>query len=84
MPHYREGTAARVHDIVRGKPFNTPHEITGVVVGIEPVEGSCNLQVAFAGVVEPTKPGPAFPALKLDFGSVDQFSLLDRPVFHST
>lgn len=83
MPHYQDGTAARLHDVVRGKPFNTPHEVIGVVVGIEAGE-SCNMQVTFVGVTVPTKPGTAFPALKLDFGDTKSFTLLDRPVFHAS
>lgn len=48
MPHYADGTPAKLGDLVKGKPYNTPHEVTGVVVGIIPDTESCNVRVAFA------------------------------------
>lgn len=47
MPHYSDGTIANLGDLVKGKPYNTPYEVTGVVVGIVPNSESCNLRVAF-------------------------------------
>lgn len=54
MPHYADGTEAKLGDHVRGKPYNTPHEVTGVVVGVVTDSESCNLRVAFA---RPTRDG---------------------------
>lgn len=48
MPHYEDGTEAKLGDVIHGKPYNTPHEVIGVVVGITPAQESCNLRVAFA------------------------------------
>lgn len=48
MPHYSDGTEAKVGDLVKGQPYNTPHEVTGVVVGVIPGSDSCNVRVAFA------------------------------------
>lgn len=47
MPHYSDGQIAKLGDLVKGKPYNFPHEITGVVVGVVPDSESCNVRVAF-------------------------------------
>ena len=47
MPHYKDGTEAKLMDIVKGKPYNTPHEVVGVVVGITPGSDTCNCRVLF-------------------------------------
>lgn len=47
MPHYADGTEAKVGDLVKGKPYNTPHEIVGEIVQITPSTDSCNCIVAF-------------------------------------
>jgi hypothetical protein len=47
MPHYADGTEVNLGDHVKGKPYNTPHEVTGVVVGLVRDSESCNLRVAF-------------------------------------
>jgi len=57
MPHYKDGTPAKVGDVVRGKGYNVKgpdgqlKEITGIVVHVQPGP-TCNLQVAFAEVSE--------------------------------
>jgi hypothetical protein len=49
MPHYRDGTEARVGDIVRGKGYNqrdetgSLKEIVAIVTGITEGTASCNL-----------------------------------------
>jgi hypothetical protein len=48
MPHYKDGTPAEVGDFVKGKPYNTGHEIVGTVVQITEGTDSCNCIVAFA------------------------------------
>jgi hypothetical protein len=55
MPHYADGTEANLGDHVKGKPYNTPHEVTGVVVGIVRDSDTCNLRVAFARPRNPSK-----------------------------
>ena len=47
MPHYKDGTQAQVGDHVRGKPYNTAHEVAAVVVSITAEAESCNMVVAF-------------------------------------
>ena len=51
--HYKDGKAAKLGDLVRGKPYNTAHEVVGTVIGLVPGVDSCNLRVAFVEAVEP-------------------------------
>lgn len=46
MPHYKDGTEAKIGDVVKGKGYNIKHEITGVVVGLKVGEKVCNVTVA--------------------------------------
>lgn len=46
MPHYKDGTEAKIGDVVRGKGYNVEAVIIGTVVGITPGSASCNIQVA--------------------------------------
>jgi hypothetical protein len=48
MPHYKDGTPAEVGDFVKGKPYNTDHEVVGTLVQITEGTESCNCIVAFA------------------------------------
>lgn len=53
MPHYKDGTEAKVGDVVKGKGYNVKDalgnlkEFIGTVVGITPGSESCNIQVAY-------------------------------------
>lgn len=47
MPHYKDGTRAQLGDLVKGKTYNTDHEIVGIVIQIFEAE-RCNCEVAFA------------------------------------
>lgn len=93
MPHYKDGTEVQLGDVARGKPYNTDHEVTGVVIGITPGSDTCNLRIAFA---RPSKVGPtiggvahafsdgmgAAPVLvdlERDFGETGDFELVHRP-----
>lgn len=64
MPHYRDGTAAKVGDVVRGKGYNVRDkagnlkEIVGTVVGVTPGSDTCNIQVAHV-VTEPLAAMPS-------------------------
>lgn len=55
MPHYKDGTEAKVGDVVKGKGYNIPHEIIGTVVSIQPNADACNLRVAVAKVTSITQ-----------------------------
>lgn len=52
MPHYADGTEAKVGDLVKGKGYNVPHEIIGRVVNVRP-GASCTLSVAHVGLKSP-------------------------------
>ena len=45
MPHYRDGSEARVGDIVKGPTYNKPGICVGVVCVVTPGAETCNLQV---------------------------------------
>ncbi len=81
--HYRDGTPAQVHDIVKGKPYNTPHEVVGVVgsLNTKSENGSCGLYVLFADVHQPWTKDASVPAVILrgDYGTVGEFDLVRRP-----
>lgn len=49
--HYADGQEVKLGDLVRGKPYNTPHEVVGTVVGGLPESEFCNLRVAFVEAV---------------------------------
>lgn len=51
MPHFRDGTPAAIGDKVKGKPYNTPHEVVGEIIHIIPNSDECNCTVAFAEVL---------------------------------
>lgn len=60
MPHYKNGEVAQVGDKVKGKPYNTPHEVDGRIIKITSEGEECNCIVAFA-------------ELKEDYGAIKDF-----------
>ena len=51
MPHYQDGTQAKIGDLVVGKTYNLHgRTIVGTVLEVIPGSDSCNLRVAFAEV----------------------------------
>lgn len=73
MPHYKDGTAAKVGDVIKGKPYNTPHEVVGVVVGITPDSESCNLRVAFTTRGGGDNLDAPYPVQRIDYGETKAF-----------
>lgn len=47
MPHYKDGTEAKVGDQVVGQLYNTPGVRAGTIVSITPGQESCNAMVGF-------------------------------------
>lgn len=47
MPHYKDGTEAKVGDQVTGKLFNTDGVRAGTIISITPGVESCNAMVQF-------------------------------------
>ena len=52
MPHYADGTEAKVGDAVTGTFFNTPGVRAGTIISITPGQEACNAQIQFAVAVE--------------------------------
>jgi hypothetical protein len=52
MPHYKDGTLAKDGDVVKGKPYNTPREVIGVIAAINPGVDTCNCLVFFPEMVD--------------------------------
>jgi hypothetical protein len=73
MPHYKDGTLAQLHDIVRGKPYNTPHEVIGAVVGITPGTDTCNMRVCFTTVRAPGAGDPLTAIQAIDYAECKAF-----------
>lgn len=46
MPHYKDGTQAKVGDVVRGRGYNIKGEIEGVILNVTPGTDKCNVVVA--------------------------------------
>lgn len=79
MPHYADGTVAKVGDNVTGKFINTDGVRAGTIVSITPGSESCNAQIQFTevrpvgGVLGgdpgglPTMPAPPQMALRDGF-----------------
>lgn len=51
MPHYSDGTEAKVGDHVAGKLYNTDHEVAGTIISITPGADSCNCLVQYLEAV---------------------------------
>lgn len=51
MPHYADGTEAKVGDQVFGKLYNTPGVRAGTIISITPGVESCNAMVGFLDAV---------------------------------
>jgi len=45
MPHYKDGTPARVGDRVRGRGYNLKAEIEGYVLKVDPGTAACNVVI---------------------------------------
>lgn len=50
--HYKDGTEARLGDMVKGTGYNVPGMIVGTVVNLTPATDACNMQVAHVVVDE--------------------------------
>jgi hypothetical protein len=61
MPHYKDGTEAKVGDRARGKCHSHGCPVEGVILSVTPGTDSCNAQLAYpviyrAGGVEDAMP----------------------------
>lgn len=77
--HYKDGTQAELGDIVRGKGYNLPHEVQGIVVGLTPGQGSCDIHVATLRLHQPLGTEIAkFPSIYEEHGTCAEFELVYR------
>lgn len=58
MPHYKDGTEAKVGDHVTGPLYNSPGIKAGTIVSITPGQDSCNAMVQFVEAVPAEGPKP--------------------------
>lgn len=63
MPHYSDGTEAKVGDQVIGQLYNTTGVRAGTIISITPGAESCNAMVAFIEAV-PIDPAPSFEQIE--------------------
>lgn len=63
--HYKDGTEAKVGDLVKGTCYNTKGVVVGVMLGITPGSTACNCRVAVTHVV-PSDPLPLGRAPKVN------------------
>jgi hypothetical protein len=54
--HYQDGTPAQIGDIARGKGYNYPYPVQGVVTRLVAGTGSCDITVSFTGLGYPFDP----------------------------
>lgn len=80
MPHYNDGTPVQIGDIARGKGYNHPFPVQGVVVGYNPAANSCNIQVALPSLGAPLDAAQSpttYPALGGPAGPVAMVAKMD-------
>lgn len=82
MAHYKNGAAAHIGDIARGRGYNLPYDVQGVVVGLTPGSESCNIHLAVLRAAVPvgTMPGTAmatpYPTIYEEHGTCGEFELV--------
>lgn len=83
--HYKDGSKAHLGDIVRGRGYNLRYDVQGIVVGLTPGAGSCDIHVATLTLMQPAGTDRApYPALYEEHGTCADFELVHpsptRPV----
>lgn len=75
MPHYQDGTPAKRGDVARGKGYNVPYEITGVVLHVTPGTDACNIKVAHAvpQQVGSDEDPAVIPMINIEYGAAADF-----------
>lgn len=75
--HYRDGTQAHLGDIARGRGYNLPHDVQGVVVGLTPGSESCSIHLAVLRTAQPvgTQVAP-YPVIFEEHGTCGEFELV--------
>lgn len=83
MPHYKDGTLAKVGDIVKGKGYNVKDEngelaeITGVVINVNEGATVCNVTLLIPGnsigTFTASNEYGALISGKIEYGQTDHF-----------
>lgn len=79
--HYKDGTEAQLGDLIETPATEwQKHPIQGYVVGRAPGADSCNLLVAYVGLLKPsmTDSAPAYPKVCEGCYTANQCSLVYR------
>lgn len=77
--HYKDGTEAKLGDIARGRGYNLPYDVQGVVVGLNEGQDSCGIHLAVPTLQLPlgTQRAP-FVGLYEEHGTCSTFELVHR------
>ena len=79
--HYKDGTEAKVGDIVKGKGYNIKHEIIGKIIGITPGAKTCNCTIACVCQFTPVyknEHNQMHVVAHIEYGQCDHFELVAR------
>ena len=79
--HYRDGTEAKVGDVVKGTGYNIKHEISGKVTHLSTGSPTCNIQIMCVGAgtdIYRNDNGAVFVQATLEYGQCDAFDLVYR------
>lgn len=83
MSHYKDGTAAKLGDLVRGRGYNLKYEVQGVVVGLSPGQGACDIHVATLRPMQGTGTQPCvYPTIYEEHGTCAAFELIECSPLH--
>ena len=81
--HYKDGTPARLGDIARGRGYNLPYAVQGVVVGLNADQDQCGIHVAVPVHHCPLGTDRApFPMLTEEHGTCSEFELVHPAAAH--
>ncbi len=74
MPHYADGSEAKVGDVVKGTTYNRPGTVIGLLTSITPGTESCNCQVTGAlRVLDMDGRRTVIPDGSVDYGETKAF-----------
>lgn len=78
MAHYKDGTAAHLGDLVKGRGYNLRYNVVGVVVGLTPGSGACDIHVATLRPCKATGMEVAvYPVIYEEHGTCADFELIE-------
>lgn len=77
MSHYKDGSEVHLGDIARGRGYNLPYDVQGIVVGLTTLAESCNIHLAVLRTARPagTQTAP-YPTIYEEHGTCAEFELV--------